>query len=477
MLRLDALIRRRRRLFLIAWAVVLLAALPFAARQSEHLSGGGFDVPGSQSVAVQHAVERDFDRAQGSTLAAVLVPHGDASAARLRTALDRVGAAAGEVSDVTLAPAARARALEQLQVDGVRTLVVPLATRVGDSDAIDVAVDLRKQLGIADQAADAPVAFHLVGQGALWAGMQDLTKEDLRSAESIGFPIVLLILLAVFGSLVAALLPVALGLVAVMVTGALIYALSLVTGMSVFVTNMASMIGIGVAVDYSLFVLARYREEVAAGRGPDDARAIALATSGVAVTFSGLTVIVSLAGLFIVDTMSVRSMALGAILVVAVSVLAATTLLPALISLAGRRAWEPGRFVGGVTGWLVRRLPWRRGAAAAPAGTFWARWTGAVMRRPLVFAVGSAAVLLALAVPALQLHMSNGALQQFPDNHETRVGFDAAAKVIGAGAASPVEVVAPREELSQVRRTLGGDPEIVRVEPALVSRDGQSVLV
>ena len=104
------------------------------------------------------------------------------------------------------------------------------------------------------------------------------------------------------------------------VTGALIYALSLMTGMSVFVTNMASMIGIGVAVDYSLFVLARYREEIAAGQDPDTARATALATSGVAVAFSGLTVIVSLAGLFIVDTMSVRSMALGAILVVAVSV-------------------------------------------------------------------------------------------------------------------------------------------------------------
>ena len=476
MLRLDALIRRRRRLFLIAWAVVLLAALPFAARQSEHLSGGGFDVPGSQSVAVQHAVERDFDAAQGSTLAAVLVPHGDATSAQLQTALRRVGTAAGDVSDVSLAPAARAQALAQLRADGPRTLVVPLATQVGDSDAIDVAVDLRKQLGIADQDANAPVAFHLVGQGALWAGMQDLSKEDLRSAESIGFPIVLLILLAVFGSLVAALLPVALGVVAVMVTGALIYALSLVTGMSVFVTNMASMIGIGVAVDYSLFVLARYREEIAAGRAPDDARAIALATSGVAVTFSGLTVIVSLAGLFIVDTMSVRSMALGAILVVAVSVLAATTLLPALISLAGRRAWERGRVVGSVTGWAVRRLP-RRRRALAEHGTFWARWTGAIMRRPLLFAIGSAAVLLALAVPALQLHMSNGALQQFPAHHETRVGFDAAAKVIGAGAASPVEVVAPRARLAQVQRVLRGDPELVRVAPPLVSRDGASVLV
>ena len=482
MLRLDALIRRRRRLFLLAWALIVLAALPFAARQSEHLSGGGFDVPGSQSVAVRQAVERDFERAQGSTLAAVLVPHGDATSAQLRAALARVGTAAGRVDDVALAPAARAQALRQLEQDGPRTLIVPLHTRLGESASIDVAIDLRKRLGIADQPAGATVALHLVGQGALWAGMQDLTKDDLRSAESIGFPIVLLILLAVFGSLVAALMPIALGVVAVVVTGALIYGLSLITGMSVFVTNMASMIGIGVAVDYSLFVLARYREEIAAGRAPDDARAIALATSGVAVAFSGLTVIVSLAGLFIVDTMSVRSMALGAILVVAVAVLAATTLLPALISLAGRRAWERGRVVGSVTGWLAARLrglatALRRDKAPAEPGAFWARWTGAIMRRPVLATVGSAAVLLALAIPALQLHISNGALQQFPDGNETRVGFDAAAKVIGAGAMSPVEVVAPRAELARVQRTLRGDREVVRLEPTLISRDGAAVLV
>ncbi|HEX5147257.1 MAG TPA: MMPL family transporter, partial [Conexibacter sp.] len=475
MLRLDALIRRRRGLFLGAWALLLLAALPFAARQADHLTGGGFDVPGSQSVAVQHAVERDFEHAQETTLAAVLVPRAGASSAELRAALRRVGAAAGDVDRVALAPAARAAALRQLAADGPRTLVVPLATRVSDSDAIDVAIDLRKQLGIADQPVGAPVALHLAGQGALWAGMQDLTKDDLRSAESIGFPIVFVILLAVFGSLVAALMPIALGFVAVIVTGALIYALSLVTGMSVFVTNMASMIGIGVAVDYSLFVLARYREEIADGRTPEDARAIALATSGVAVAFSGLTVIVSLAGLFIVDAMSIRSMALGAILVVAVSVLAATTLLPALIALAGRRAWEPGR-TASVTGWLVRQAG-RLRRRPQPAGTFWARWTGRVMRRPVIAAVGAAAVLLALAIPALQLHMRNGALAQFPQGNETRVGVEAAAKVLGPGATSPVEVVAPRGELAQVRRTLGADAEVVRVLAPVTSRDGEDVLV
>ncbi len=473
MLRLDALIRRRRRLFLAVWALIVLAALPFAARQSDHLTGGGFDIPGSQSVAVQQAVARDFDHAQATTLSAVFVPHEGATRSGFERALAKLGTAAGDAKDVSLEPAARARALAALAKDGPRPLIVPLHVTVSDSDAIDVAVALRKQLGIADADPDAPVVTHLVGQGALWAGMQDLSKQDLAKAEGVGFPIVLLILLAVFGSATAALMPVALGAVAVIVTGALIYALSLVTGMSVFVTNMASMIGIGVAVDYSLFVLARYREEIAGGRAPDEARAIALATSGVAVAFSGLTVIVSLAGLFIVDAMSMRSMALGAILVVAVSVLAATTLLPALISLAGRRAYEPGR-VAGLTGRLARLVQRRR---AEPRAPFWERWTGAIMRRPVRAALAASAILLALAVPALQMHMLNGALEQFPKGAETRVGAEAAARIVGPGASSPVEIVAPRGDLARVNAVLTADREVVRVEPPLRSRDGGAVLV
>ncbi|HEX5922681.1 MAG TPA: MMPL family transporter [Baekduia sp.] len=477
MLRLDGLVSRRRRLVLAAWALVVLASVPFAMRQADHLSGGGFDVPGSQSVAVQDSVERDFDTAQAATLAAVLVPRKGATPAQLRDAIAKVGAAAGPTAKVDLPAASRAKALATVDRDGVRPLIVTLRTPVSDSDAIDVAVDLRERLGILDADPDAPVVTHLIGQGALWAGMQDLTKEDLASAEGIGFPIVLLILLAIFGSIAAALLPIALGVVAVTVTGALIYALSLVTGMSVFVTNMASMIGIGVAVDYSLFVLARYREEIAAGQDPDTARATALATSGVAVAFSGLTVIVSLAGLFIVDTMSIRSMALGAILVVAVSVIAATTLLPALISLAGRRAYEPG-WTAGVTSRIVGVVGGlRRGDRDVPRASFWERWTGAVMRRPILAAGGAAAVLLALALPALQMEMRNGALDQFPKSHETRVGADAAARISGPGAASPLDIVAARDAAPQVQAALKGDREIMSVAAPIASRDGSEVLI
>jgi uncharacterized membrane protein YdfJ with MMPL/SSD domain len=127
----------------------------------------------------------------------------------------------------------------------------------------------------------------------------------------------------VFGSIAAAALPLGLGLTGVLVTGALIYLISRQMEMSVFVTNMAPMIGIGVAVDYSLFIRARFREEVRAGRGAAEARAEALATSGLAVAFSGIAVIISLAGLWMVDNGALRSMALGAMLVVATSILAA----------------------------------------------------------------------------------------------------------------------------------------------------------
>jgi RND superfamily putative drug exporter len=339
---------------------------------------------------------------------------------------------------------------------------------------------------------DGAVEPHLIGQQALWAGMQDLTKEDLESAERIGFPVVLIILLAVFGSLAAAALPLALGFASVMITGAIVFFLSQVTPMSVFVTNIASMIGIGVAVDYSLFVLARYREEIRGGADRPEARRLALRTSGLAVTFSGITVILSLAGLFLVESTTIRSMAMGAIIVVAVSILAAVTLLPALMSLLGRRAYARGRLAV-VFGLLVRNFrsrPRRRGSTqpAARRAGFWERWTAAVMRRPWVSALASAGVLLALAIPALSLDFGNGALRQFPEGNETRVGAELAAERTGPGAAGPVQAVvelnngsatdaANHAALASYAAELRRDPEVAQAAPPRPSRDGHSALI
>src|SRR5438067_6611984 len=352
-------------------------------RQSDHLRGGGFDVPGSPSKAVADTTGRDFPGVERTQLGAVLVPRPGARPAQLRAAVDRLARAAGPVGGVALTPAARAAA-DRAAAAG-RPLVVPLRIAVEEDASSDVAKHLRDRLSL-DAGARNGVDIHLIGQGALWAGLQQVSKTDLAKAESIGFPVVLLILVAVFGSFAAAALPLALGGVSVLVTGAAIYLLSRSMDMSVFVTNMASMIGIGVAVDYSLFVLARYREEIQGGASRAAARATAMATSRTAVAFSGLTVIVSLGGLWMIDNQALRSMALGAMLVVAVSVVASATLLPVLIELFGRRAYARNRLFT-ITGLALRSHARRRPGSTRPGVErlgFWRRWTNAIMRRPIV---------------------------------------------------------------------------------------------
>ncbi len=476
MLKLDALLRRHRLVVLGLWVAALVAAVPLAAKQSDNLTGGGFGVPGSQSKLVEDRLPQDFPEQSRTTLAAVLRPERDATRQDLRAALHRLDRATERVDDVALSEQAERGAAAAARPD--RPLVVPLDAAVNEYGATDVARDLRKELRVGEPAGG--VTPHLVGQGALWSGLQEVAKEDVQAAELRGFPIVAVVLLGVFGSLAAALLPLALGAGSVIVTGALIYLLTTVTEMSVFVTNMASMVGIGVAVDYSLFVLARYREEVRSGRPPEEARGVAMATSGLAVIFSGLTVIASLAGLFLVNTTTLRSMAIGAILVASVAMLATATLLPVLISLLGRRAWAPGGLVGAL-------LSRRRGRAnRPPESTFWGRWTGAVMRRPVVAVVGASAVLVALAAPAVNLGTESGALRQFDERHETRVGFEAAASVGGRGDGTPLKIVADfqrgtlrdnRDALAELRADVRRDPAVRAVAEPIPAEDGGAALL
>ena len=478
--RLDGFTRKHGKLVALAWLVLLAAAVPFAARQTEHLTSGGFEVPGSGSAAVERGLG-EFDQAQRSQLAVVVARRAGSSDQDVQAAIARVRRAAAKTDHVALSPQAARRA-------GSSTItVVPLKLSGTQNDAANAASDLRRELRLKD-GSSGRVELHLVGQQALWAGMQDLAKRDLEQAEKVGFPIVLLILLAVFGSLAAAALPLALGAASVAITGAAIFFLSQATQMSVFVTNIASMIGIGVAVDYSLFVLARYREEIAAGASREDARRTAMRTSGIAVAFSGVTVMVALAGLFLIDAATIRSMAMGAIVVVAVSVLAATTLLPVLMSMFGRRAYARGRtaIVGGLVFRGLRNMRRKRGSThpSRLRAPFWERWAERVMRHPVIAAGLSAALLLALAVPALSLTFGDGALRQFPRGNETRVGAELAARATSPGAAGPTQLLVTFDHgkadaaaldtyASRVRR----DPEAASVARPRLSRDGRAALL
>jgi uncharacterized membrane protein YdfJ with MMPL/SSD domain len=428
MAQLAGFLGRRRRWIFLAWLAVVALALPLASHQTDHLTGGGFDVPGSQSKAVSDALQEKFGT-EADGIAVLLAAHSGASEAQTMASVARVRRAVAGLDEVTL-PAVTARRAE-LALRRTGTAVLPLRSDRSSDRLIDSASTLRDELSPGSTVGG--VTTYLAGQPTIWAGMQELSKKDLAQAEAGGFPIVAVILLVVFGSLAAAALPLALGFVSVIVTGALIYFISLQMTTSVFVTNMASMIGIGVAIDYSLFILARYREERARGREPAQARAEALATSGLAVTFSGLAVIISLAGLWMVDNQALRSMALGAMTVVAVSILTATTLLPALIAMLGDRVL-PGGVVAKALG-IFRR------GEQPDREAFWVRWTARVMARPWLAIFGVSAVLLTLAIPLLSIDTGTQALGQFPRGSDVRVGNELASQRLGGGT-DPVQIVA-----------------------------------
>ena len=349
--------------------------------QSGHLTGGGFEVAGSQSLYVQHELEEQFPDQGASPLALVAAPRADASFADMDAAVAHLERLAAEVPSVKVVPNP-----QQPPPQPDRPYVVTLQLDFNNTGAVDVAKQLRQKVGInGDQpgeVSDGKVKLYVIGQGALGAAATAATKHDIAQAEQWNLPIVLIVLLAVFGSLAAAAMPLVLGICTVAVTMGLVYLLSMYTTMSVFVTSTVSMFGIALAIDYSLFILMRFREELRAGREPEQAADAAMATSGLAVVLSGLTVIASVTGIYLINTPVLVSMATGAILAVAVAVLTSTTLTPAVLATFGRAAAKRS--------WL---LHWSRRPETTQS-RFWTRWTGWVMRRPWLSALGATALLL-----------------------------------------------------------------------------------
>jgi uncharacterized membrane protein YdfJ with MMPL/SSD domain len=430
--RLVRTMSRRRKLVVACWALVVVAALPLAAKQTHHLTGGGYLVPGSASNRVEAVLSRwPVNVPNGAVL--LVAPNADSQP--LTKASVRVKQELAGISGVhQSAPQSTTRV-------GARAVTILPVSLNGDQDRrIDTATRLRPAIH-ADQTLGG-VRVYLVGQDGLWAAMHQLSTQQLTAAESLGVPVTLILLLIIFGAVAAAALPLLLAMASVLVTGAAVFFLSQALPMSVFVTNAASMVGVGVAVDYSLFIVARYREAIREGEPEDDALATAMRTSGVAVSFSGATVVAALLGLFLIDSVTLRSMALGMIIVVAFSVLGAVTLIPALISILGPRVYAQG-FIRRVTG-RAQRLFKRHPPSPADAERpdFWWRWSERVMRRPLLSALGAATFMLVLAVPALSISIGENAIGQFPAKYPARVGTELAQRALGPAALAPITEVA-----------------------------------
>ncbi|OBI82066.1 MMPL family transporter [Mycobacterium sp. E740] len=476
MMRLSSTLRRFRWAVFAVWLLLLIPSIWLAVNQSSHLTGGGFEVEGSQSLRVQRELEEQFPDQGASPLALVAAPRADASFQDMNDAVAHLERLAAEVPSVKVVPNP-----QQPPPQPDRPYVVTLQLDFDNTGAVDVAKQLRQKVGINGEdpggIENGKVKLYVIGQGALGAAASQATKHDIAQAERWNLPIVLIVLLAVFGSLAAAAIPLVLGVCTVVVTMGLVYLLSMVTTMSVFVTSTVSMFGIALAIDYSLFILMRFREELRAGRDPEQAADAAMATSGLAVVLSGVTVIASVTGIYLIQTPVLVSMATGAILAVAVAVLTSTTLTPAVLATFGRAAAKRSSY-----------LHWSRRPETTQS-RFWTRWTGWVMRRPWLSALAAAAFLVVLAAPAFSMTLGNSMQRQFEPTHEIRGGVNAAAEALGPGALGPVRVLvafpdgnaasAPAKQpvLDALRKRMAQGPHVVSVSPPTFGEDYRHALL
>jgi RND superfamily putative drug exporter len=301
-----------------------------------------------------------------------------------------------------------------------------------------------------------PVGFEtlVAGPQSVANDINKVAEEDLATGEMIGIAVALVVLVLVFGTVVSGVLPIIVGVVSIAVSMGLATLVGQVFELSFFVTNMITMIGLAVGIDYSLFIVSRYREERAAGLDKIDAIVSAGGTASRAVFFSGLTVVLALIGMLLLPNTIFRSLGTGAILVVLVAVAASMTLLPAILSLLGDKI-----------NWLRVR---KRGSLDTRS-TFWDRVTTLVMGRPVVSLVVSAGILLVFATSFLWIDTGFAGVSTLPDEIESKQAFEILETEFAGGLASPVEVVVQGPDTG---RTLSA----LRTSVALDGRFGPAVI-
>jgi RND superfamily putative drug exporter len=466
------LVTARPRLSLLAALVLTVLAVLAGSGVADRMGAGGWEDPDAESTYATRALEREFPDSQPNLL--LLVDAGSAGvddptvAAEARRLTERLTGEEGVIGVgsywATGAPALRAK-------DGHEALIAARIT--GDEKEMGETLD---RLAPSLRGAHGPVEVTIGGPVAVRHEMQTIIQEDLTRAELIALPVTLVLLVMVFGSAVAALLPLGIGIVAILGTNAVLRGLTEFTDVSVFAMNLTTALGLGLAIDYALFIVRRFREELSAGADPSTAVGTTLRTAGRTVLFSALTVAVSLAAMLLFPQYFLRSFAYAGIAVVLLAAAAALILLPAALVLLGER----------VNSWDLRRL-FRR-ERPAREGAAWARAATLVMRRAPFFALGTTAVLVLLGLPFLGVKFGTADDRQLPSTAESHVvqqhirdGFPGSPggglEVLAEGRASEAQYAAYKERIAELPDVLSVDGPLVHGEAAYftVQPEGEAV--
>jgi uncharacterized membrane protein YdfJ with MMPL/SSD domain len=440
--RWTAVVLRFRLAVIAAWVAVLAGGVVATARLPPLLSNS-FTVPGTDSDRARLLLERRFgERPDGTFVVVFRGRHANAAALRRRVAR-------------------AARAVPTAHVAVLRTdggvVWAEVATTLDLAHAKAYTPALRRAL------AGSPHAL-VTGQPAIQHDLDPIFASDLRRGEAVALPVAFAVLVAVLGWSLAIAVPFVFATCTISATLLAVYALAHALSMVSYVTNLVELIGLGLAIDYSLLVVHRFREELARGGAVDDAVARTMASAGRAVVFSGVTVAIGLGLLLFMPVPFIRSMGVAGFLIPLASVAAAVTLQPVLLSLLGRRAGRPRTLDGG----------------------FWTRLAGAIMRRPLTFLAAGATLLLAAAAPVAWLHLSPGSLASLPQSTESARGLSLLRTHVGNGVVTPTQVVvsrahAARPAIARLADELFHDPEVYAVasgrHPPFVDRGGTTARI
>jgi putative drug exporter of the RND superfamily len=426
-----------RRGVLAGWLVLLVLG-GWATSDLSRLLTNRFSVPGSDAERGLDVLRTRFhERGDGAFTLVVkangaTAPSPAAEAAAQRAATRVPGGKAG--------PA-------RVAAPGVA--YVQIATPLQAADAKNHTAQMRAAIGSVPGA-----RTYLTGFPALGHDLAPVYSRDLGKGETIAVPIAILVLLFMFGTLGAVLVPFAFAFVTLPTTLGLVWVVAHLGNMAEYVTNIVTLIGLAIAIDYSMLIVFRYREQLNAGEDPRSALETTMATAGRATFFSGLTVAIGLALLLLMPLPFMRSMGAGAVLIPLVSIAASATFLPALLSVLGTGV---NRFR------IVPRSVLERRASGAPG--MWSRLAHSIMRHPVVYLCATVGVLVALALPALEMHVTSGDNRGTPRGTEAAEGLYLLEASIGPGPLAPHQIV-----IDTGRPGGASSPQTVAAELRLIGR-------
>ena len=458
---LGRIVYRHRIAILVLYGVVLGPLLYLSVSVFDSLRAGGFEVPGSESHEVFRTLEKEINVGGADILALWTSESGTIDDIEAQVAayeaLDRIEK---DPSVVSTASWYKTQAPQLINKERNRTFLL-IALSGDDQDKADALKRLTPLLEAP------PLKLQLGGIMPVNVTVQRIVAADLKRAELFAFPITAIVLLLIFGSGASAALPLLLGAMSIVLSLSGLRILTFFGPVSIFAVNIVSLLGLGLAIDYSLFLVNRYREELL-DHDTETALVRAISTTGRAVAFSGITVAASLVGLFFFPQMFLRSMATGGILVTLGTVILSLTLLPALLAVLGKR----------VDAW---RIPFAVQPTREAENTFWHKVAVAVMRRPVVVAVGVIVPLIVVGLPFARFDPSFPDYRVLPPDEPAYIANDILHREFSGDQMTPVDVLCEvkgnalskenLEKLWQVSNKLvhiaDGRPDLAK--PALVS--------